>query len=84
MTLPLARDLGKFGIRVITLAPGVFITPMGKDLNPSVGEIIKKTTAIDRLGDPKELANCVTGLCMNSYITGEVIRIDGGVRLPNF
>jgi len=83
MTLPLARDLGKFGIRVVTLAPGVFVTPMGKGLNEAIAEGIKKTTAIGRLGEPKEFGNCVASLCMNSYITGEIIRIDGGVRMPN-
>ena len=83
MTLPLARDLGKFGIRVITLAPGIIATPMGKEINEKVAEMIKKTTPLDRLGDPKEIGHCVVSLCMNSYITGEVIRIDGGIRLPH-
>jgi len=83
MTLPLARDLGKFGIRVITLAPGVFVTPMGKDINEKVAEMIAKTVPLGKLGEPKDLAQCISSLCMNSYITGEVIRIDGGLRLPH-
>jgi len=83
MTLPLARDLGKFGIRVVTVAPGLFPTPISKGVNVAVGEIMKKSIPLGRLGYPKEFGNCVASLCMNSYITGEVIRVDGGIRLPH-
>ena len=81
MTLPMARDLGKYGVRVVTIAPGVFMTPMGKDLNPKVTEDIKRNTPLGRLGDPPEFAGLIACVCSNSYLTGEVIRLDGGVRL---
>jgi len=86
MTLPLARDLGKFGIRVITIAPQVFETPMKFEeikSNSKAIQMMRKITALGRLGSPSEFANCVASLCMNSYITGEVIRLDGGVRVPH-
>jgi ketoreductase RED2 len=46
-------------------------------------ESIKKSSALERIGKPEEIAQAVTGICMNSYITGEVIRVDGGVRFPH-
>ena len=46
-------------------------------------EAIKKSAALDRLGKPEEIGQCVVGLCMNSYITGEIIRVDGGSRFPH-
>ena len=81
MTLPLARDLGRFGIRVVTLAPGVFQTPMGKDINPKVADDIKRATPLGRMGDPTEFADAVVALAGNSFLTGEIVRLDGGVRL---
>lgn len=81
MTLPLARDLGKFGIRVVTLAPGTFITPMGSSINPKVLDDIRKQTPINRLGAVEEFANAAEFMVSNSYMTGETIRLDGGLRL---
>ncbi|CAD8116591.1 unnamed protein product [Paramecium sonneborni] len=84
MTLPMARDLGKYGIRVMTLAPGVFQTPMGHNLSEKVLAPLRKSAALDRFGQPSEFAESVIGICQCSYLTGEVIRLDGGSRLPNF
>lgn len=56
---------------------------MADSVNQKYQEILRKATAIDRLGDPSEFADAVVGICMNSYITGEVIRLDGGARLPH-
>lgn len=81
MTLPMARDLGKFGIRVCTIAPGIFITPMGKSLNPKVIKSLEDQTALGRLGNPKEFGDAVCALARNTYVTGETFRLDGGVRL---
>ena len=84
MTLPMARDLGKFGIRVVTIAPGVIQTPMGDKITPKVLEGLKKATALERIGFPEEFASAVVGVCTTSYFTGTVLRLDGGIRLPNF
>lgn len=52
MTLPMARDLGKYGIRIMTLAPGTFMTPMMHQINTKVKENLEKSTPLGRLGDP--------------------------------
>ena len=81
MTLPLARDLGKFGIRVMTIAPSIFKTPMAKDMNDQIEAFFKMLTPIGRIGDPPEFADAVVSLASNSFLTGEVVRLDGGLRL---
>ena len=81
MTLPLARDLGKLGIRVITIAPGTFQTPMGDQIDKKFFEKYEKETPLGRLGDPTEFADICVGVTTNSFLTGTVIRIDGGMRL---
>jgi len=82
MTAPLARDLGKFGIRVMTIAPGIFQTPMAKALD-KFAETFKRTTPLGRLGDPAEFADQCVALSKNSYMTGTVVRLDGGITLPH-
>lgn len=81
--MPLARDLGKYGIRVVTVAPGIFATPMGGSLSPKVVTALERATALNRLGNPEELADFLVTACMNSYQSGQILRIDGGVKLPN-
>lgn len=83
MTLPMARDLGKYGIRVVTIAPGVFITPMGKGLNPKIQKSLEDQTTVGRLGVPREFGDAVVSVASNSYITGTTLRIDGGIRLSH-
>ena len=79
--LPLARDLGKFGIRVVAFAPSVFTTPMAAIIDPKKAEISRKQISLGRLGSPDEFADlCVTS-CKNSYLNGTVIRLDGGQTL---
>lgn len=56
---------------------------MGEALPPKILEVLKKSTALERFGNPTEFADCVVGLCSNSYFTGSVIRLDGGSRLPH-
>ena len=83
ITLPMARDLGKYNIRVVTLAPQIFTTPMG-NLNPSAAnKIMIDNTPLGRLGNPPEFADAVESICLASYLTGTVIRLDGGVRTPH-
>lgn len=81
MTLPMARELGKYGIRVVTLAPGLFGTPMTKGLKEEVDAQISAQIALGRKGSPPEFADAVVGIIGCSYMTGEIIRLDGGVRL---
>ena len=84
MTLPMARDLGKYGIRVMSIAPGIFETNMGKMIQTKVRDLLLKQSPLERFGDPKDLADLCVGIIENGYLTGETIRIDGGARLSNF
>ena len=82
MTLPIARDLGRDGIRVATIAPGIFETPMMKSAPPQVREpLIEMTQFPKRLGNPVEFAQTAAHIVTCSYINGEVIRLDGGIRM---
>jgi NAD(P)-dependent dehydrogenase (short-subunit alcohol dehydrogenase family) len=81
--LPAARELARFGIRVNTVAPGIFLTPLLAELSDEVRYGI--TAAIPfppRLGAPEEFASAVRFCLENAYLNAEVIRLDGGVRLP--
>lgn len=82
MTLPIARELGKFGIRTNVIAPGVFLTPMMASLPAKAQESLSKQVPYpSRLGDPSEFADCVVHLITNQYINGTCIRIDGSLRM---
>ncbi|KAL4476430.1 hypothetical protein ABPG74_010163 [Tetrahymena malaccensis] len=83
MTLPLARDLGKFGVRVCTIAPGIFQTPMGAGMSDKIIESLSKASALGRVGNPTEFADAILGLATNSFVTGSIFRLDGGIRLPH-
>ena len=83
MALPAARELAKFGIRVNTIAPGVFHTPMVDFLPQDVQDGIAADIPFpNRLGDPDEFAQTVRYCIETRYLNAEVIRLDGGVRLP--
>lgn len=82
LCLPMARDLSKLGIRVMTIAPGIFMTPMLAGL----GEEVQAGLAADvpcppRLGDPAEFAALAGFIVQAGYLNGEVIRIDGALRM---
>jgi NAD(P)-dependent dehydrogenase (short-subunit alcohol dehydrogenase family) len=82
LTLPVARELAQFGIRVLTLAPGLFETPLLGELSPEARQSL--TAAIPfprRLGTPEEYGNLVVACIENAYLNGEVIRIDGALRM---
>ncbi|XOV88737.1 MAG: SDR family NAD(P)-dependent oxidoreductase [Pseudomonadota bacterium] len=82
MTLPIARDLCKLGIRCATIAPGIFETPMMKGAPPQVREpLIDMTQFPHRLGDPAEFAQTAAYIVNCSYINGETIRLDSGIRM---
>ncbi|HUW53139.1 MAG TPA: SDR family NAD(P)-dependent oxidoreductase [Rhodanobacter sp.] len=82
MTLPMARELARFGIRVATIAPGIFWTPMVDSMSPQVQESLSASIPFpSRLGQPGEYADTVAFILGNRYINGETIRLDGAVRL---
>ncbi|QOW22978.1 MULTISPECIES: SDR family NAD(P)-dependent oxidoreductase [Lysobacteraceae] len=82
MTLPMARELSRFGIRVMTIAPGVFWTPMVDGMPEAVQESLAATIPFpSRLGKPEEFADLVAYILGNTYLNGETIRLDGATRL---
>ena len=82
MTLPVARDLSRNGIRVMTIAPGIFETPMMAGMAPEVQEALGKMVPFPpRLGRPDEFAALVGQIVENPYLNGEVIRLDGAIRM---
>jgi 3-hydroxyacyl-CoA dehydrogenase / 3-hydroxy-2-methylbutyryl-CoA dehydrogenase len=83
MTLPMARDLERYGIRVVTIAPGAFITPMTSVMNTKTRESISRDLLFPRrMGDPREFAQTVKWILECPYVNGETIRLSGGSRLP--
>lgn len=82
MVLPLARDLGKYKIRVMGIAPGVFHTPMGDGLQKKALEHMITQIPAGRLGQADEFAKVSQAIIENPYATGTTWRLDGGIRLP--
>jgi len=82
MTLPIARELAQFGVRVNAIAPGIFLTPMllglPQEAQDSLGRSVPGPA---RLGEPKEYAALAVHIIENGYINGETIRIDGALRM---
>jgi NAD(P)-dependent dehydrogenase (short-subunit alcohol dehydrogenase family) len=82
MTLPMARELARFGIRVNTVAPGIFWTPMVDTMPEAVQQSLSASIPYpSRLGRPEEFADLVAYILSNRYLNGETIRLDGAVRL---
>jgi len=82
MTLPIARELARAGIRVVTIAPGLFETPMMAGMTPEVQESLGKMVPFPpRLGRPPEYASLVAEIIRNEMLNGETIRLDGAIRL---
>lgn len=82
MTLPLARDLAPFGIRVVTIAPGVFRTPLVKQYDRRIEEGIQARALLNpkRYGEPHEFAQTVRWILETPMVNGEVIPLTGGAR----
>lgn len=81
--LPAAREFSRFGIRVNTIAPGIFLTPLLGELPEEAQQSLAASIPYPaRLGDPAEFADTARFLIENRYVNGEVIRLDGAVRLP--
>ena len=82
MTLPMARELAAFGIRVVTIAPGLFLTPMMASLPKEAQESLGKQVPFPpRLGHPSEFASLVRQVAENPMLNGETIRLDGSIRM---
>ncbi|MDP5305487.1 SDR family NAD(P)-dependent oxidoreductase [Paracoccus spongiarum] len=82
MTLPVARDLASLGVRVCAIAPGIFATPMLRGLPQEVQDgLAAEVTFPRRLGDPAEFARMAATIVENGYLNGEVIRLDGALRM---
>jgi len=82
MALPAAREFARFGVRVNTVAPGIFMTPLLHNLPEEAQQSLAAAIPYpSRLGDPAEFADAVRFVIENQYINGEVIRLDGGIRM---
>ncbi len=82
MTLPMARDLAQHGIRVCTIAPGLFSTPLMRTLPEPVQQSLAASIPFPpRLGKPEEFAALAAHIVTNTHLNGEVIRLDGALRM---
>jgi NAD(P)-dependent dehydrogenase (short-subunit alcohol dehydrogenase family) len=82
LTIPAARELSQFGIRVMAIAPGIFGTPMLRALPQAAQDSLGASVPFPkRLGEPREFAELVMTIVRNGYLNGEVIRIDGALRM---
>lgn len=82
MTLPMARDLSRDGVRVATIAPGIFLTPLLESLPQEVQDSLAAQVPFpSRLGDPAEFAALARHIAENEMLNGEVIRLDGAIRM---
>ena len=83
MTLPMARDLGRFGIRVATIAPSLFVSPMTDRMSPKVKDsLVRDIVFPKRFGETHEFADMVLWLIQSTYVNGEVFRLSAGGRMP--
>lgn len=82
LTLPVARELARYGVRVATIAPGIFETPMMAAMSQEVRDALGASVPFPpRLGRPDEYASLVKHICENTMLNGEVIRLDGALRM---
>ncbi len=82
MTLPVARDLAFYGIRICTIAPGLFLTPLFEGLGQEVCDTLAKDVPFPRrLGSPSEYGDMAATIVQSPYLNGETIRLDGAIRL---
>jgi NAD(P)-dependent dehydrogenase (short-subunit alcohol dehydrogenase family) len=82
MVLPLARELAQFGIRVMAIAPGIFMTPMASGMKPELQQSLASQVPFpSRFGKPEEYAQLVAAIFENPMLNGETIRLDGAIRM---
>jgi NAD(P)-dependent dehydrogenase (short-subunit alcohol dehydrogenase family) len=84
LTLPLARDLSKYGIRAVTIAPSLFESNMTKMMGPKVRQSLERVMEFPRrAGQPEEFARLVRECVENQMLNGTVLRLDGAMRMPS-
>ena len=83
MTLPMARDLGRYNIRVAAIAPGIMWSPMSDKMPERVRKSLLADTPMGRMGRPEEFAHFAGAIIENSYINGVTMRIDGATKFSN-
>ena len=84
LTLPAAREFAQFGVRVLAIAPGIFATPMLRGLPQEVQDSLGASVPFPkRLGEPREYADLVLFIVRSNYLNGEVIRLDGALRMAS-
>ena len=83
MMMPMARDLGKYGIRVAAIAPGIFTTPMTEIMPDKLAQRLNRDTPLGRPGTAQEFAHFMASMIENSYINGVTLRLDGGIKFSN-
>mmetsp|Transcript_10247 Transcript_10247/g.14068 ORF Transcript_10247/g.14068 Transcript_10247/m.14068 type:complete len:220 (+) Transcript_10247:137-796(+) len=83
IVLPMARDLGKYGIRVLAVAPGIFATPMSGAMPQKVIDRLNADTPLGRPGQPDEFAHMVQTCIENGYLNGVHLRVDGAIKFSN-
>ncbi|MEM7801040.1 MAG: SDR family NAD(P)-dependent oxidoreductase [Chloroflexota bacterium] len=82
MTLPIARELARFGVRIVTVAPGIFGTPMLRGMTEEIQNALAASVPFPkRLGTPEDFANLAQHIVENEMLNGETIRLDGAIRL---
>lgn len=82
MTLPIARDLADKGVRCLTIAPGLFMTPLFQAAPSTlIDSLVAQTLNPKRLGHPHEFADLCKSIIENPMLNGETIRLDGGIRM---
>jgi NAD(P)-dependent dehydrogenase (short-subunit alcohol dehydrogenase family) len=82
LTLPAAREFARFGVRVLAIAPGLFMTPLLEELpTEAIDALGQSIPNPARLGKPEEFANLVLAMVGNDYLNGEVVRLDGALRM---
>jgi NAD(P)-dependent dehydrogenase (short-subunit alcohol dehydrogenase family) len=81
LTLPVAREMAPKGIRVMTIAPGIMATPMLLGMPEDIQDALNKSVPYGRMGKPEEFASLVGHIVENAYLSGEVIRMDGSLRM---
>lgn len=81
MTVPMAREFGKFGVRVVAVAPGVIITPMSTMLPEKARKYYGSQSSMGRFMEAEEFADAILGISKSKYLTGTVIRFGGGYRI---
>ena len=84
MTLPIARELARYGIRIMTIAPGLFWTPLLAGLPQEAQDSLGRQVPFpNRLGKPNEFAQLVESIVRNPMLNGETIRLDGAIRMAS-